>query len=929
MTVVKRALCLTLALCSLALAADKAVTQAALNQLKSDVPQVRIYSEQGRVARLFGAPISGGTDAVNSAEAFRINHAAALGVAPENLKAEGPTPDRRNSQPIMYNPNTGQSKFTLVYYSQYFDGVPVFRSDLRLLVRNGADYPVVEASSALHDLGDFAVEPALSAIDKSQITSSFHDPDFPDMARISESRKVVWAGIEEEPAEPRLAVELTADNGDPVSERWLYVVDIQTGKILYKENRLIQEDISGNVAGKATQGTGAEQCEDEVITGLPYALVSVAGGNSTYADTVGNFVVPNAGTSQAVIQSWIRGQWFRVYNFVGADAELLQTVTPPGPAFFVHNSDNTDETMRAQVNAYLQANKIRDFVLAHNPTYPELQISEFPIYVNRTDGYCPGNAWYDPGDVSLNFCLSGSGYPNTAWSSVLYHEFGHHLVEAAGSGQDAYGEGTGDVMSTLMTDESGTGFGFYGDCATPLRDADNTMQYPCSGEIHECGQLMSGCVWSLRNELLAKYPSTYRDTLADLAINAILLHTGGSITPAITIDYLTLDDDDGNIDNGTPNYDAICAAFGAHNMDCPEVFLLAFSYPDGKPGMVNPDGSPTFRVMVDGVSGTPLDGSAALYYSLNGAAFVPGQIDGIGANEYQISLPEASCFDKIDWYITAQTSSMETISDPADAPTDHYSSVVASGSEAGFADNFQTDMGWTVQDFGGLTDGTWTRGVPIGGGDRGDPPSDFDGSGSCFLTDNTDGNSDVDDGTTSLISPTLDLSAGAAEISYARWYSNTAGSDPYNDVMEIFISNDDGANWTLVETVGPVDQADGGWYQHSFLVSDFVTPTATVKLRFDASDRGAGSVVEAGVDDVTVTMFTCAPPYVCGDADGDNLVNISDAVALIGYIFGGHVAPQPLAAGDVNCDGFVNVSDAVSIIGYIFGGGAAPCEACN
>jgi hypothetical protein len=929
MTIVKRALCLTLALFSLTLAADKAETRAALDRLKSDVPQLKIYSEQGRIARLYGAPFSGGTNAENSAEAFRINHAAALGVAPQNLIAESLTPDRRQTQPVMYNPVTGRSKFTLVYYTQYFDGIPVFRSDLRLLVRNGADYPVVEAASALHDLGEYTIDPALSAIDKSRITSSFHDPDFPDMARISESRKVIWAGMDEESAQPRLAVEITADNGDPVSERWLYVVDIASGDILYKENRLIEEDISGNVAGKATQGSGAEQCEDEVIVGLPYALVSVTGGNSAYADTSGNFIVPNAGTDQVVVQSWIRGQWFRVYNYIGTDAELLQNVTPPGPAFFVHNADNTDETMRAQVNAYVRANLIRDFVLSYNPSYPELQINEFPIYVNRTDGYCPGNAWYDPGDVSLNFCLSGGGYPNTAWSSVLYHEYGHHLVEAAGSGQDAYGEGTGDVMSTLMTDESGTGFGFYGDCSTPLRDADNTMQYPCSGEIHECGQLMSGCVWSLRNELLAKYPSTYRDTLANLAINAILLHTGGNITPAIAIDYLTLDDDDANIDNGTPNYDAICAAFGAHNMDCPEVVLLSFSYPDGKPETVTPNDPSTFRVVINGVSSTPLEGSAAVYYSLNGGSYVPGQIDELSANEYQITFSGASCFDKIDWYVTAQTSSMDTISDPADAPAVHYTLLVASGTQVEFDDNFQTDMGWTVQDFGGLTDGTWTRGVPVGGGDRGDPASDFDGSGSCFLTDNTDGNSDVDDGTTSLISPTLDLSAGAATISYARWYSNTAGSDPYNDVMEIFVSNDDGADWTLVETVGPVDQANGGWYQHSFLVSDFVEPTATVKLRFDASDRGAGSVVEAGVDDVTVTLFTCEPSYLCGDANGDELVNISDAVALIGYIFGGHVAPEPLAAGDANCDGIVNVSDAVSLVGYIFGGGPAPCSTCD
>jgi hypothetical protein len=67
-------------------------------------------------------------------------------------------------------------------------------------------------------------------------------------------------------------------------------------------------------------------------------------------------------------------------------------------------------------------------------------------------------------------------------------------------------------------------------------------------------------------------------------------------------------------------------------------------------------------------------------------------------------------------------------------------------------------------------------------------------------------------------------------------------------------------------------------------------------------------------------------PYICGDASGDEIVNVSDAVYIINYIFTGGDAPDPLESADVNCDSDVNVSDAVSIINYIFSGGNDPCD---
>ncbi len=67
---------------------------------------------------------------------------------------------------------------------------------------------------------------------------------------------------------------------------------------------------------------------------------------------------------------------------------------------------------------------------------------------------------------------------------------------------------------------------------------------------------------------------------------------------------------------------------------------------------------------------------------------------------------------------------------------------------------------------------------------------------------------------------------------------------------------------------------------------------------------------------------------LCGDANGDDNINVSDAVFIINYVFIGGPAPDTLCVGDANGDGGVNVSDAVWIINYIFVGGPPPVEDC-
>jgi parallel beta-helix repeat protein len=71
--------------------------------------------------------------------------------------------------------------------------------------------------------------------------------------------------------------------------------------------------------------------------------------------------------------------------------------------------------------------------------------------------------------------------------------------------------------------------------------------------------------------------------------------------------------------------------------------------------------------------------------------------------------------------------------------------------------------------------------------------------------------------------------------------------------------------------------------------------------------------------------FGEACKYICGDANGDGKISVSDVVYCINYLFKGGPTPVPLQAGDANCDGKVTVSDVVYMINYLFKGGPPPC----
>ena len=847
-------------------------------------PGTKFRENHGRIERVFGPAFGGGANPVDAATNFVADHARDLwGLDAEQYLPIGPWAGGTHVLPLMTDQITEQAKFMLVGFIPHIDGVPVYDSALRVLVRNEPGFPVVLASAQVPDVAGFRVPGGAAplAMNEAAITAQAL-PTFAE-AEILGIRPVIFAGVNGETQAPRLAAEFILDGTDLLGERmkYRYLTNPATGEIFHEENQIHHADVEVQVLANKTNAFSME-CGLESPSPLPHARVT-AGGSVYIADENGFVTIPNSGSGSVSVTAEARTQWFNVDNGSG---DVSGTFGSGSSGTLTLNNGNSNDQQRAWANTAYFAEEVRNFTLAYNSSYPTIATQQNFTVNTGVSGTC--NAYYDGG--SINFYNAGGSCANTAFDVIIHHEYGHHLVNVAGSGQSEYGEGAGDCFGVLITGDSRLAVGFYqNQCSSGIRNANNNCDYSgsgcssCGSAIHTCGQLLSGMVWEVREKLISSGKPV--SVIEDIFVNSVPLHNGTSINDNIVIDWLTLDDDNGNINDGTPNYAQINAGCTIKGLPGPEIDFISFSFPDGTPSLVDPASGATFSVDVSAISASPVPGSGRLTYRTDGGTWNTVNMTEGSTNSYTATLPAAECESIVEYYVSASVLGGDVYSNPADAPATSYSAIGATDQIITYDNDFETQgLGWSVTNDPTLTAGAWERANPAGTRTRGEADPAYSGN-FCWVTENGSGNFDIDGGCTYLVSPSLDASAPGSTISYARWWSNDGdggGADPLNEIFYVSISDDGGATWVSLETVGPVAQSTGGWFPVSFLVSDYVGNSTNVRVRFEACDLGTGSVSEAGIDAFRLEAIECnEAPELLGDLNDDCVVDGGDLGILV------------------------------------------------
>jgi extracellular elastinolytic metalloproteinase len=194
------------------------------------------------------------------------------------------------------------------------------------------------------------------------------------------------------------------------------------------------------------------------------------------------------------------------------------------------------------------------------------------------------------------------------------------------------------------------------------------------------------------------------------------------------------------------------------------------------------------------------------------------------------------------------------------SPTNGFA-VPASCSGGGgttvYSDNFETNTGWATPGGDTATTGQWARGNPeattsSGTKQQGTTPSGVNALVTGLLAGASAGVNDIDGGVTTIQSPTITLPAtGTLNLTFSYYLAHGTNSSNA-DFFRAFVVNAAGTATQVFQELGAADDDDAA-YVTVAPISLNAFAGQTVRIRFQAADAATASLVEAAVDDVTIT----------------------------------------------------------------------------
>ncbi|MCP3917650.1 MAG: hypothetical protein GY711_19055 [bacterium] len=743
----------------------------------------------------------------------------------------------------------GSDKITVRLHQQ-IGGVPVENGAVNVLFNTRGELLSVHSTGA-PAVAQAATTPALSAGAAQRVAvERFEDQH--GASTHAHTPELVFAQVESEGvrgAHLAWQVEVTSEEAGSQPVGYRYTIDASSGRVLRSDTTVHNFDVTGQVQTMASPGTLPDMATNPPapLNAGHIRLTSSAG--TVFADRDGNFTFPGINTPLDITATYV-GNFNQVFNEAGAEYSVtFGGVQPNQPNTLLMNPAPT-EFITAQANGYRHVGIVRDYVRDTVPTdsTADFQATSFVNIAQTCNAFFNGN--------SINFFRAGGGCNNSAFSTVIAHEFGHWLNEryGTGNGSDGMGEGNADTFGLYVYDTPTVGE-FFTTGGGGSRSGENTRQFcgdanpGCHGGVHANGEVWMGAAWKVRRNLNNVLGNTLGDATADgMFMGWMNAYNQTQIRSIIEIQWLTLDDNDGDINNGTPNYTPIDAGFQEQGFPGFELAFVQFQNVTQVADTPNEAGP--YIVDADMIAQfNPPVVNPELFFSVNDGPFTPIPMAPVAGNTYRAEIPGIASPAIVEYYLSASDSSGNSNVFPDDAPNNTLDFAIGNLTTFLFSEfEGPGSEGWTVGAPGDTaTTGVWVRDDPVGTTAQAEDDHTAAPGTDCWFTGQgvpggATGANDVDGGPTSLLSPIFDASGlTSPTISFWLWYSAT--SDPFR----VQVSNDGGATWNTALTL---NSGSGGWQQRSFDLAQAATLTASMQLRFVAADLAGGSIVEAAIDDI-------------------------------------------------------------------------------